>query len=71
MARLRGGAQSLAIHLLGLGDLQRGGLHVGESLLGQMRAATASRRSERASDRAERCQQRDRIERQDRHEDLK
>lgn len=71
MARLLGGAQGLAVHLLGMGDLLRGGLHMGESRLGQMRAATACRCGERAGDRAERCQQRGRIERQDGHEDLK
>ena len=70
MARLLGSAQGLAVYLLGMGYLLRGGLHVGESLLGQVRVATACGCGERAGDRAERCQQRGRIERQDGHEDL-
>jgi hypothetical protein len=70
MARLLGGAQGLTIPLLGLRDLLGGSLHVGEPRLGPRRAAPAGCRGKRAGNRAERGQQRGRIECQDRHEDL-
>jgi hypothetical protein len=70
MARLLGGAQGLTIPLLRLRDLLGGSLHVGEPLLGPRRATPTGARGARAGDRAERGQQRRRIERQDRHEDL-